>query len=95
MKRTVLKIQIKKLPREKKLCFFLKEYFKKGVKGRKIQKNIGEGKRNEQRGERKNIKLITKFDIFFVVALHPFGEGIKIATGTIVDGTTYVETITF
>ena len=52
-------------------------------------------KRNEQRGERKNIKLITKFDIFFVVALHPFGEGIKIATGTIVDGTTYVQTITF
>ena len=77
------------------IIFFWKNISRKGKKGEKYKKNIGEGKRNEQRGERKNRKLITKFDIFFVVALHPFGEGIKIATGTIVDGTTYVETITF
>ena len=75
--------------------FFFERIFQERGEREKNTKNIGEGKRNEQRGERKNRKLITKFDIFFVVALHPFGEGIKIATGTIVDGTTYVETITF
>ena len=52
MKRTVLKIQIKKLPREKNY-FFLKEYSKKGAKGRKIQRNIGEGKKMNKEGKEK------------------------------------------